>query len=303
MSQQPEITPKSWAMVGALGFVWGATFLFMELALRGMTPFWLAAFRIGFATALTLVVWLWLGGRLFLTEKRAWVALLVIGLLSTAVPFMLLSWGLQYVTSGFAGISMATVAIMVLPMAHVFVPGERMTLRRTAGFALGFVGVAILIGPEAIARSGASLEPWGRLACLAAAGCYAISSVTMRRLPPVDPIGLAAVPLIFGSALVIPMAWLREGAPVMPDGQTLLVAAILGLIPTAGANLLRVLVIRSAGPVFMTLTNYQVPLWSVFLGIVILGEPLRPSLFAALILILSGLLLSQWGALKRLFGR
>ncbi|WGW03348.1 DMT family transporter [Tropicibacter oceani] len=299
----PDITPKSWLMVAALGLVWGATFLFMEIALRGITPFWLAAGRIGFATLLTVVIWLALGGKLFLTDHRPWGALTVIGVLSTALPFMLLSWGLQYVTSGFAGVSMAAVALMVLPLAHFFVPGERMSLRRLIGFLIGFAGVAVLIGPEALARSGEALEPLGRLACLGAAACYAVSSVTMRRLPPVDPIGLAAVPLIIGSAFVIPLAWLQEGPPVMPEGQTLLVIAILGLVPTAGANLLRVLVIRSAGPVFMSLTNYQVPLWSVFLGVLLLNEPLRPSLLVALVLILAGVLLSQWGALKRLFGR
>lgn len=299
----PEITPKSWAMVGALGLVWGATFLFMEIALRGMTPFWLAAFRIGFAAALTVVIWRFAGGKLFLSDDRPWGALIVIGLLSTAVPFMLLSWGLQYVTSGFAGVSMAAVALIVLPLAHVFLPGERMTPRRLAGFVIGFIGVAVLIGPEAFASTGEAMEPYGRLACLSAAGCYAVSTVVMRRLPPVDPIGLAAMPLIVGSCLVIPMAWLREGAPVMPDTTTLIVVAILGLVPTAGANLLRVLVVRSAGPVFMSLTNYQVPLWSVVLGIVILGEPLHPSLLLALVLILTGVFLSQWGALRRLFGR
>ncbi len=297
----PEITTRSWLMVAALGLVWGATFLFMEIALRGMTPFWLAAGRIGFATLLTVAIWLAVGGKLFLTEDRSWGPMILIGIGSTALPFMLLSWGLQYVTSGFAGVSMASVALMVLPLSHYLVPGEQMTLRRAAGFGIGFVGVAILIGPEAFAATGDALEPVGRLACLAAAACYAVSSVAMRRLPPVDPIGLAAVPLIVGSAFVIPMAWLREGAPVMPDSQTLLVVAILGLIPTAGANLLRVLVIRSAGPVFMSLTNYQVPLWSVILGIVVLGESFRPSLLVALLLILCGVGLSQGAALRRLF--
>ncbi|MEQ5868458.1 DMT family transporter [Sagittula sp. NFXS13] len=299
----PEITARSWIMVLALGLVWGATFLFMEIALRGMTPFWLAAYRIGFAAALTVVIWRVLGGRLWLTDTRAWLSLVTVGLLSTAVPFMLLSWGLQYVTSGFAGVSMAAVALIVLPLAHVFLPGERMTLRRFIGFLIGFVGVVVLIGPEALASTGEAMEPFGRLACLCAAGCYAVSTVTMRRMPPVDPIGLAAVPLVIGSALVIPVALLREGMPVMPDTQTLLVVAVLGLVPTAGANLLRVLVVRSAGPVFMSLTNYQVPLWSVVLGVLVLGEQLHPSLLLAMALILAGVFLSQWGALKRLFGK
>lgn len=78
--------------------------------------------------------------------------------------------------------------------------------------------------------------------------------------------------------------------------------AILGLIPTAGANLLRVLLIRGAGPTFMSLTNYLVPVCAVFFGALILGEPLPGTLIWALALILAGVALSQFGALKRLFG-
>ncbi len=299
----PEITARSWLMVLTLGLVWGATFLVIELALAGVTPLWLAAFRITFAMLLTLAIWGLRGFRLFLTDARPWGTLAAIGALSSAVPFMALSWGQQYVTSGFAGVSMAAVALMVLPLAHFFVPGERMHLRRAVGFAIGFVGVVVLIGGQAFVSSGAVQEPLGRLACLSAAACYAVSSVTMRRLPPIDPIGLAAMPLIFGAAIVLPVAWAAEGPPPLPAPQTMAVLAFLGLVPTAGANLLRVLVIRSAGPVFMSLTNYQVPLWSVLLGVVFLGEPAGASLLVALVLILAGVLLSQWGALMRLFGR
>ncbi|SFQ53083.1 Permease of the drug/metabolite transporter (DMT) superfamily [Roseivivax halotolerans] len=299
----PDITPSSWAMVALLGLVWGATFLIIELALPGITPAWLAGYRIGFAALLTTLVWQIMGGRLFHGPKSAWPQILVIGVFNTALPFLLLSWGQLRVTSGFAGVSMAAIALMVLPLAHLFVPGERMTPRRVIGFVVGFCGVLVLIGPAAFASTGDPLEPFGRLACLGAAACYSTASVMMRRLPAIDPIGLAAVPLLAGSAAIIPVAWALEGPPPLPGGETLFWLALLGLVPTAGANLLRVLVIRSAGPVFMTLTNYQVPVWSVILGIVILGEPYHPSLFVALALILSGVFVSQWGALMRLFGR
>ncbi|MFP7571340.1 DMT family transporter [Marivita sp. S2033] len=300
--QSPEITPANWAMIATLGFVWGATFLFIEIALTGITPFWLAGGRIGFACLLTTAFWMWRGRRVFLTEETAWTALFLSGVLNSAVPFMLLSWGQQTVTSGFAGVSMAAVALMVLPLAHVFVPGERMSLRRVFGFAVGFAGVTVLLGGQVFASSGDPLEPFGRLACLGAAACYAISSIIVRKLPPIDSFGLAATTLIFGSLVVLPAAFVVEGVPQMPPLNILLIIAVLGLLPTAGANLLRVLVIRSAGPVFMSLVNYQVPMWSVVLGIVILGEPFKPILLLALALILSGLFISQWGALRRLFG-
>jgi drug/metabolite transporter (DMT)-like permease len=303
MSQSPQITATSWLMIATLGLTWGGTFLVMEIALMGMTPFWLAAGRIGFAPLLMLVIWAARGWRLFEVPvaRCQWAVVGVIGALSSAVPFMLLAWGQQFVTSGFAGVSMAAVALIVLPLAHFLVPGERFTLRKGIGFGIGFVGVCILIGAQAFNSTGIAQEPAGRLACLSAAFCYAWSSVLMRRLPPVDPIGLATTLLCIGAAIVIPLAIVIEGPPPGLDARTLTAVVFLGLIPTAGASLLRVLVVRSAGPVFMSLTAYQVPVWSVVLGAAILDEPLPSTLLLAMALILCGVAIIQYGALRRLF--
>ena len=292
-------------MVGILGLTWGGTFMVTEIALEGLTPFWLAAGRIGFAAMLMALIWSSSGFRLFdaPVSRGDWAAATVIGALSSTIPFMLLAWGQQFVTSGFAGVSMAAVALIVLPLAHFLVPGERLTVRKGLGFIIGFVGVCVLIGAQAFETTGATMEPAGRLACIGAASCYAVSSVLMRRLPKVDTIGLSTVLLLIGSALVLPAALIVEGPPPLPDTKTILVVIALGLIPTAAANLLRVLVVRTAGPVFMSLTNYQVPIWSVVLGALILDEPLPPSLLWAMMLILSGVALSQYGALRRLFVR
>ena len=305
MNKSQDINAQSWMMVATLGLVWGATFLVIEVALEGITPFWLASARIGFATLLMLVIWGFRGFRLFAqpVEIIYITRLFMIGALSSAVPFMLLSWGQQYVTSGFAGVSMAAVALLVLPLAHYLVPGERLTLRKVAGFVIGFVGVVILIGGQAFESTGETLEVFGRAACIGAASCYALSSVQMRLLPDMDPIGLNAVTLLIGAGIVIGAAWAVEGPPPEMDRNTLYVLLFLGLVPTAGASLLRVLVIRTAGPVFMSLVNYQVPVWSVVLGALILSEPLPPSLLTALALILCGVGLSQYGALSRLFRR
>ena len=300
-----DITAKSWLMVVTLGLVWGGTFPVIELALQEFTPIWLAAGRVVFAALLTTAIWLAMGGGLFegTPSREDHLNLLAIGVMSTALPFMLISWGQNFVTAGFAGVSMASVALMVLPLAHFLVRDERMNLRKTLGFLIGFVGVAVLIGPQAFASSGAEGEVAGRLACLAAAACYAVSSVTMRRLPAINAVGLSAITLLIGSVFVGTAAMLIEGAPPMPTPRGWILIAILGLIPTAAANLLRVFVIRSAGPTFMSLTNYQVPLWSVALGVVFLDEPFRASLLLAMVLILAGVALSQWGALTRLFAK
>ena len=227
----PEITAKSWLMVLTLGLVWGGTFLFQNLALRTTPPFWVASARIVFAGLLTYAVWRLRGGRLFTTSETDWPRLAAVALLSSALPFMLLSWGQQHVTSAFTGVSMATVALFVLPMAHVLVPGERMTWRRTLGFVLGFAGVVLLVGPEAFDGSGEALETQGRLACLAAAFCYAISSIMIRRLPPIDAFGLTFAVLGFGALAVVPVALASHGAPAMPEPQALAILALLGTCP------------------------------------------------------------------------
>ena len=305
MTQSPEITPKSWLMVCILGVTWGSTFLVMELALRGMTPAWLAASRLSLAGLLMVAIQLYRRAPLFIDPDgpRPWGALIVSALLSTAIPFNLLSWGQQYVTSGFAGVSMAAVALIVLPLAHFFVPGDRMTPRRVIGFGIGFVGVVVLIGGQALTSSGLVLEPLGRLACLGAASCYAISTIIMRRLPAVDAVNLAGAMLLIGAVVALPGAWIVEGPPRIPPKETLIWVILLGLVPTAGANILRVIVVRQAGPVFMSITNYIVPVFSVIAGWLILSEPLPGSLIWAMLLIMAGVGLSQYGALRRLFTR
>jgi drug/metabolite transporter (DMT)-like permease len=305
LTQNTDITARSWLIVVILGFTWGGTFLVTEIALEGITPFWLAAGRVTFASVLMYAIWKSRGAPLFAEPPSSSIksTMWVMGALSSAIPFMLLAWGQQHVTGGFAGVSMAAIALMVLPLAHFFIPGEQMTWRKTLGFIIGFIGVVILIGAQAFESSGASLEAAGRIACLTAAMCYGVNSILMRRLPAVDTIGLSTVLLLMSAAIVIPIALVVEGFPPMPDPKTLMVIIFLGLIPTAAANFLRTLVIRSAGPVFMSITNYQVPVWSVVLGAVLLGEPLPASLLWAMMLILAGVGLSQYGAFRRLFGK
>ena len=299
---EPRITSGSWLSIATLGIVWGASFMFVELALESVTPFWIAAIRIILAGVVTTAVWNMRGGRFYTSEARgAWPTIIIVGALSTALPFMALSWGQQFVTSGFAGVTMAAVALIVLPLAHVLIPGEQLTTRKILGFLIGFVGVVVLIGPDAFQSTGVRGEFLGQMACLFAAGCYAVSSVLLRRIPPVDPVGLSAVTLWIGGALVLVAALVYEGLPALPTAMGIAVLIVLGLVQTAIANLLRIHVARTAGPTFLSLVNYQVPLWSVIFGVLLLSEPLESSLFIAMVLILVGVALSQWRALRGLF--
>lgn len=301
---EPQITKSSWLMVGILGFVWGSTFMGIEIALGGgIPPVWLATGRLAIAAAMLAVVWGRQGWRLSLDpdQRPTWSQIAWTGAVSSGIPFLLLNWGQMHVTSGFAGTAMAAVPIFVLPLAHVMVAGERLNARKIIGVGMGVAGVWLLIGQGALTGSGAALEIWGQLACIAVALCYAVNSITIRRLPPVDPIGLTTLMMASGAVITLPFSVVFEGMPPVPSVNALWALLGLGVVSTAAMNLLRVLVIRSAGPTFLTLVNYQVPVWSVVLGAWLLAEPLPPSLIWALALILSGVALGQFGALKRLF--
>jgi drug/metabolite transporter (DMT)-like permease len=286
--QKPTLA--NWLSILALGVIWGGTFMVVALALRGYGPLTVAAARTGLAATALVVLAVILRRPLPKISVDLGLYIAVIGALSTAVPFFLLSWGQQYVPSAFAGLSMAAVPIFVLPLAHMFVPGDRMQFRKIAGFGLGFLGVMFLVGADAFTGDTAILP---RLACLGAALCYAVSSVVTRRCPPIDPVLLAAASLVVGSALLIPAMLAIEGLPAMAAPIPMAAILILGLVPTALATLIRVQVIQTAGPSFLTLVNYQVPLWSVLFGVLVLHEALPGHFFWALLLILAGLAVSQ----------
>ncbi len=273
----------------------------VTIALRGYGPFTVAGARTTLGALALFGLLKAMDRPLPMLHGHALGLMIAIGILNTALPFSLLSWGQQYVPSAFAGISMAALPLFVLPLAHVF-SDEPLSARKAAGVVLGFVGAIVLIGPGVL-RIGTGLEPLGQIACLAAAMSYAISSILTRNFPPMDPIALATWTLIVGSVCLIPIMLTVEGVPTWAGTEAGLAILFLGFVPTALAALLRVLVIRSAGSVFMTLVNYQVPLWSMIFGAFVLSEVLPLRFFAALALILLGLAISQWASLKKLFLR
>ena len=290
---QPSLL--NWAEVFALGIIWGASFLSVRIALDGMHPLWIATGRIGIAALTLVLLSLAMGLRLPpLAERKVWLHALGFAVFSNALPFTLIAWAQTHVQSSFVGISMALVPLFTLLLAHVLLPGERLTLPRAAGVALGLVGVVVLIGVGALDLGTDPLDMVARLACIGVTLSYAIGSIIARRSPRVDPIAFSTAALILAGVIMIPLTFAVEGGlPPRPPLRSLLALVYLGLMPTALATLIMVHVIRSAGPTFLTQTNYQVPVWSVLFGVMILSEPLPPQFLAALGLILTGLAVSR----------
>jgi drug/metabolite transporter (DMT)-like permease len=267
--------------------------MFVAIALRGYGAITVATGRVVLgALALTLLA---LALRRPLPRPDAVLAgfLLALGVTNAALPFLLLAWGLQHVPSAFGGLAMAVLPLFLLPLAHAFVPGDRLTRRRAAGFAMGLAGALVLLGPGILAAGRDDLAALGRVACIGAALCYAISSILTRRCPPIDAIWLSAAILLIAAFGLVPVMLLTEGPPGVASFDSLAALLALGLVPTALAGLLRVRIVRTAGPGFMASVNYQVPVWSMIFGATLLGEELPGRFFVALALIAAGLLVSQ----------
>lgn len=300
MSPKNPHSLLNWAFLLILGIIWGSSFMGAKIALTGFGPMTVAALRL-IIGAFTLVGFAYifrdgLPKWETATDRRIWLHILGMGLFTNAIPFTLLNWGQLRVSSGFAGISMAVVPLLVLPLAHFFVAGDRMTHKKVLGFAIGFAGVIILVGPASfMGTSDDPLEPVARLACIGAACCYAIGSIITRRCPPVGLVPFAAAALLVGTICMVPMALYFEGVPSLPDNRAALVGIIyLGLFPTALATIMLVNIINKAGPSFMSLVNYQVPIWAIIFSMTFMNEALPESFLSALALILLGLGISQY---------
>jgi drug/metabolite transporter (DMT)-like permease len=288
----------NWIALICLGAIWGGSFMGAKLALISFGPMTIALLRVSLASIVLLIITI-ASGRKFPkfstpTDRRIWFHITLMGLLTNSIPFSLLNWGQLYVSSGFAGVTMAVVPLLVLPLSHFILKSNEMVPRKIFGFIIGFIGIIVLIGPaQLIINTGASLEPIARIACIIAALCYGLGSINTRLCPPVSIMAYSTGGLIIGAILLAPIALFVEGIPQWPETTALLGTIYLGLFPTALATILLVSVINSAGPAFMSMVNYQVPLWAIAFGVIFLNEEVPASFIAALVLIMIGLAISQ----------
>ena len=220
---------------------------------------------------------------------------MLIALVGNLLPFSLITWGQRSIDSGLAGILMAVMPLATLALAHLFVPGERLTAYRIGGFLLGFVGVVVLIGPEAVLAIGGDQGPLlPMLAVLCGALCYGVSAILARLRPASDAVSTAAAVTALAALMSLP-AGIGAGAIDVTTLSAPVVGAVLflGVLSTAVSLIVYFRLIQTAGPSFTSQLNYLIPLWAVGIGVLFLGEQPRLSHLAALGLILAGILLSR----------
>ena len=288
-----------WLLLFALVLLWGSSFLLNKLALQAFTPSALVAARLALG-AVVLVALLVLLGRAWPRGGRLWRSLIALAVVGNCLPFWLISWGQQEVDSGLAGILMAVMPLTTVVLAHVFIAGERMTGLKLGGFLLGFLGIVVLTGPEALLEfRGEGTLLWYQLAVLGGAICYAVNTIIARRRPPCEPLA-AAAGITLASAAIMALPGAHTSWPALSEiPQTALWGVLLlGLFSTALATVIYLRLIALAGPSFVALINYLIPPYAVLAGWVLLGEQPDASALAALALILGGIAVSEIGTRK-----
>ena len=281
-------------MLVALALIWGSSFMFIKVAVRDLTPATLILGRLGLAAvSLAVVVPLLVGTRTALAELRAhWPALAVVGLLNTAVPFWLLSWGETRIDSGLASIIQASVPIFNALLAFGFFHDQRVTGRRLAGVGVGFVGVALLVGAQ---PQGKIL---GAVAVVGMAACYAVGGLLTRRYltetrPQVIALGTSVV-----AAIAVTPAGVAQASSDLPGWKTFASIAVLGTVCTAVAYLLFFTIIARAGAGYAALVTYLVPPVALGYGAIFLDEGVGAAALVGLVLILAGVTLGTRRAVR-----
>jgi len=282
---------RNLAMLIGLALLWGASFLFIKVAVRELTPATLIVGRLGLAAiTLGLLVPFVVGSRETVRQLRAnWVWLVVVALVNTAIPFWLLSWGETRIDSGLASIIQASVPIFNALIAFVAFREVRVTGMRLVGVGVGFLGVALLVGAQ---PEGKVL---GALAVVGMAFCYGLGGLlTGRYLGPAQPVVVS-----FASTAIATLVWLPVGvaqAPSeLPGWKTIGSVLALGIPGTALAYLLFFGLITGAGAAYASLVTYLIPPIALAYGAIFLGERFGATAFGGLALILAGVALGTGG--------
>ncbi|GGI46312.1 drug/metabolite transporter (DMT)-like permease [Agromyces flavus] len=289
---------RTWAQFLAAGLVWGASFLFIAVALTGLSFTQVAWARVVLgAVTLGLVVLVSRprvdGGPVLPREPVVWLHFLVIGVTGCVVPFLLFAWAQQSVTSSMASILNATTPIMTAIIATLAFRVERLDASRWLGVLVGIIGVAIIIAPWNTELGG---DLAGQLAILGATACYGVMFGYTRRFLSGRPI--AATTFAFlqvgtaGAVMLLLTPWLAAG-PVRLDAAIVVCLAVLGIAGTGLAYVWNIGVIRDWGPTNASTVTYVTPVVGVVLGVLILREPLTWNEPVGALVVMAGILLAQ----------
>lgn len=271
----------------ALAAIWGSSFLFMRVGAAEFGPLATAGVRVAIG-ATTLIPILWFSGHWPVLRTHA-ARILLIGVISSAVPFVLFSYAVMSISTGLSSILNATAPLFGALIAWWWLH-DRPDRSRVLGLVIGFAGVALLASGKASFKPGGS--GWAVLACLGATLCYGIAvNFTKRHLSGVHPLAVATGSQIGAAIGLLVPTWMYW--PVQNPGTgAWLSLVVLGVLCSAVAYILYFRLIAQVGPARTITVTFLIPVFAVVFGAVFLGEALTGRMLACGVVVVLGTALS-----------
>ncbi|MDH5356275.1 MAG: DMT family transporter [Gammaproteobacteria bacterium] len=276
-----------------LGAVWGGAFIFISLALVDFGPVSVASWRVLLGAVLMLLI-ASLMRKQIPRGVRNWQYIFIIGFLNSAVPFFLISWGQQFISSAASALLMASGTFCTVLISHYTSSDERMNRYRVLGVMVGFSGVFVLVLWDIMESGMGGLK--GQIATVIAGCSYAVSSILSRRLSHLSSISTSAGTMLSASLYMVPLAFLLEDPlPAQVGATSILSLVYLGVFATALAMTVRFVIIRANGAVFMSQVGYLVPLFGVIWSGLFFFDAINLQTMLALGFILTGIAITRKG--------
>ncbi|MGE0503039.1 MAG: DMT family transporter [Rhizobiaceae bacterium] len=293
------MSAREWAMLLALGIVWGGSFFFAKVAVVEMHPLALVLLRVGIAAA-ALHLWLVARGLSFRLAFPFWGWLLALGLLNNVLPFSLIFAGQVHLGAGVASVLNATTPFWTALIANAATQDEKLSLNKVAGIGLGIAGTAAMIGPDL--GDAASGPIWPKIALIGASVSYALALMIAKRLSVLPPPVVATAQLTVSTLVMTPVVLVVGAHAGLTAVATTVWAAVLGLalISTAFAYLLYFSIVRSAGATNASLVTLIVPASAILLGVGLLGERIEAYEIVGMAIIAAGLVIIDGRILNRI---
>jgi drug/metabolite transporter (DMT)-like permease len=292
-SSSGTMSRRSWIQFGFLAAFWGASYLFIKVALEDVFEPPMIVFLRTALAAVVLVPFALRSGAL--RELRGQVGVVAfLALLQVAAPFMLISFGQEHISSSLAGILVATAPIFTFLLAIWISQEERAHGVGLVGVGLGIAGVVLLLGIDA--GGGAAALAGGLMVVLASLG-YALGAYYLKRkLSGIEPVAIVAATMAASAVIAAPVAAfsLPTAAPSLEAVASL---AALGVFGTGISFVLFYSLIATVGPAKASLVAYIAPGFAVVYGVVLLDESFTLATASGLLLIVSGSWLAAEGRL------
>ncbi len=274
-----------------LALLWGSSFLWIAIALRGFSPVQIVLARLALG-AIVLVIIVYSRGLRLPTSGRVWLHLTVAAVFANAIPYTLFAIGEQHVTSSVAGVLNATTPLWTLVIAFATGHERRISTPKLIGFVVGLAGTLLIFSPW---ESGSQIASLGGLACLGAAASYGVSYVYMDRYLArrgLPPLVLAAGQLITAAvllAIVLPFAGLQ---PIHMRWDAIAALTVLGCLGTGIAYILNYRLITDEGTTASVVT-YLLPIVAVILGAAILNDHITVQIIGGMLIVLIGVAITR----------